>query len=95
VRTVISPNSGTGDSPSVIAFLLTRSFAMRTPGPTTRSTLALFQFLFRSPNATGSRHLLFGVFHPTDEFVAGEGRDVLPRVHRHRIGDECLSQVTR
>src|SRR5580692_8652385 len=71
------------------------SLAMRTPGPTTWATLALLQFFLGASNTTLSRHLLFGVLHPTDELVARQWRDVHPRVHRRSIGDERLTQVRR
>jgi hypothetical protein len=56
------------------------ALAVATPRPTTRSTLAFFELLSSSTNATFSRLHQLGVFDPANELVASQRCDVLPGV---------------
>ena len=62
--------------------LFTGALAVFAPRPATRSTLAGFEFFLRAANAALSGLLLLGIFDPTDELVASQWRDVLPRFER-------------
>jgi len=68
---------------------------MFAPGPATRPALPFFELLLRSTNSADSRHVLFGVLHPADEFVARQNGDVLPRGERRRVGDQRRAKVRR
>src|SRR5438094_1209084 len=67
--------------------------AVLAPGPAAGPALAFLQLLLGPPNAALSRGLLLGILDPADELVAGQGRDVLPRVECRGVGDQRLPQV--
>jgi hypothetical protein len=51
---------------------------MRTAEPATGATFAFKQFLTASTNASRPGLYLLGIFDPTDELIAGKGRNVFP-----------------
>ncbi len=61
--------------------------AVFAPRPTAGPALTFLQFLLGPPNAALSGSRLFRILDPTDELVAGQGRDVSPRVERRGVGD--------
>jgi hypothetical protein len=63
--------------------------------PTARSALAFLELLPCTPNAAFTGCLLLGILDPTDELIAGQGRDVLPRIECRGVGDQRLTQVRR
>src|ERR1700761_7215981 len=71
------------------------ALAMLAARPATGPALALFQLLLGAANATLSSHVLLGILDPADEFVARQGRDVLPRSQHLGVGDQRLAQVCR
>jgi hypothetical protein len=74
--------------------LATSALAVITTGPTTGSTLTLFQLLFRPADAARSGGRLFGVLDPTDEFITRERCDILPRLKGPGVGDQFAAQVS-
>src|SRR5690349_7129020 len=68
---------------------------MGTAGPAAWPAHAVFELLLGPADATVPRLLLLRILDPTDELVAGERSDVLPRVERRGIGNQCAPQVTR
>jgi hypothetical protein len=63
------------------------------PRPAAGPALAFLQFLLRSPNAPRPGSVLLGILDPTDELVAGQGRDVLPGIERRSVGDQRRTEV--
>ena len=70
-----------------------RAFTVLAAGPAAGSTLAFFEFFLGATDTTFSSRELFGILDPADEFVASQGRDVIPRRQRTGIGRQCPSQV--
>jgi hypothetical protein len=62
--------------------------------PAARSALTILQLLPRAANAALSGGVLLGIFDPTDELVAGERCDVVPRSEGRGVGDECFAKVS-
>lgn len=73
--------------------LFAGALAMLTSGPAARSALAFFELFLSTPNAPLPSDLLFGIFHPTDELVAPQRRDVLPQRQRRGIRDQRRAQI--
>ena len=69
--------------------------AVFAPWPAAWSPLPFLELLLGAADPSFSGRLLLGILDPADEFVAGERRDVLPRVERFRVGDQRLAQVSR
>ncbi len=63
--------------------------------PAAGSPFAFLEFLGHPTNATFSGRDLFGVLDPADELIAGERRDVFPRVERDVVVDQRFTQVSR
>jgi hypothetical protein len=88
-------------APAVVALpreidrLSAGALAVLAPWPAARSTLTLLQFLLGPANPTLSGHRLLGILDPTDEFVAGKRRDVLPRIECGGVGHQRFAQVNR
>src|SRR4051794_18732809 len=74
--------------------LLAGALAVCAPGPAAGSTLAFFELLLGPANTARPGRLLLGILDPADELVAGQRRDVLPRIEYRAIGDERLAQVS-
>lgn len=68
---------------------------MLAAGPAAGPTHAFLELLLRTPDAALSGLLLFRVFDPTDELVAGERRDVVPRSERNGVSAKRLLKVDR
>src|ERR1700753_1543307 len=69
------------------------ALAMSAPRPATGPAQAFFQLLLGPADATLSSHVLLGILDPTDELVARQGRDVLPRSERLRVIDQLCPQI--
>lgn len=69
------------------------AFAMLAPWPAAGTPLALFQLLPGAADPPLTSRLLLGVFHPTDEFVAGQRCDVVPSVESDVTRDQRRTQV--
>src|SRR5215471_4152262 len=69
------------------------SLAVLASRPAARPALTFFQLLLGPADAPCSGRLLLGVLDPADELVSRQRRDVLPRIERGRIADECGAQV--
>ncbi len=74
-------------------FLLPRAFAVRAAWPAAWPALSFFQLFFGSADTARSGGVLFGVFHPTDELIARQRRDIPPTFENRRRGEQDLSQV--
>jgi hypothetical protein len=74
--------------------LSARALAVLAPWPAAGPALAFLQLLLGPPNAAFSGHLLLGILDPADELVAGQRRDVLPRIECRGVGDQRLAQVS-
>lgn len=57
--------------------------------------MSLFQFLLGPANTALSGLGLLGILDPADEFVARQGRDVVPRREGCGVGNQGRSQVGR
>jgi hypothetical protein len=66
---------------------------MCAPRPAAGPTLALLKLLPGTANTAFSGLVLLGVLDPADELVAGQSRDVLPRIECERVGHQRLPQV--
>lgn len=77
-----------------LASLAPRALPVFASGPATGSTLAFLQLFLGPADAAFSGAFLLGVLNPTDELISGKGRDVLPRVECHVVGDQGLAKVT-
>src|SRR5438067_698894 len=64
------------------------ALAVRTPRPTAGPALAFLQFLPGPPDAALSGRRLLRILDPADEFVARQGRDVLPGIECRGVGDQ-------
>ena len=84
-----------GPARALPADRLAGSLAVRAPGPTARPTLAFLQLFLGAANATFPSLLLLGVLNPADELVAGQRRDVHPRLERGGVGDQHDPQIRR
>ena len=73
--------------------LLAGALAVLASRPATRSALALLQLFPGPTDAALAGLLLFGVFDPTDELVAGQGRDVAPGIKCRGIGAKGGAQI--
>lgn len=62
-------------------------------GPTARATLTLFEFFLRPTNPSLTGDVLFRVVHPTDELIASERCDVLPRIKCMSVGNQGTAQI--
>ena len=71
----------------------TGALAVFASGPAARPALPLLEFFLGPANASLSRRRLLRVFYPTDELVAGEGRDVIPRVECGPVPNERGAEV--
>src|ERR1700730_14123843 len=69
------------------------ALAMLAAWPAAGPTLAFLQLLLGPANASFSGHLLLGILDPADELVAGQGRDVVPRIESRGVSDQGLAQV--
>jgi hypothetical protein len=67
--------------------------AVLAPRPAAGPALAFLQLLLGPPNAALSGPVLLGILDPADELVAGQGRDVLPRIECRSARDQRLAQV--
>jgi hypothetical protein len=63
--------------------------------PTTRTALTVFELFLRAPDSSLSRDVLLRIVHPADELIAGQGRDVLPRIQCRSVDQQRTSQVGR
>src|SRR3954447_23834722 len=72
---------------------MTRALAVLAPRPAAGPALPFLELLLGPANAALSRLLLLRVLDPADELVAGQRRDVVPRVERVRIGGQRVTQV--
>ncbi len=63
--------------------------------PATGAAHPLLELLLGATDSALARLLLLRIFHPTDELVTGQRRDVLPDIERHLITEERSSQVDR
>ncbi len=75
--------------------LMSGTFAVPTPRPTTGPALAICQFLAGPTYASFAGHQLLRILHPTNELIAGKRCDVPPRIERRGIGHQHLTQVPR
>lgn len=66
---------------------------MPAPGPAAGTPLAFFQLLLGPADAPLSGRRLLGVLDPTDELVARQRRDVIPRSQSRGVGDQRVTQV--
>src|SRR5205814_666418 len=64
------------------------ALAVLAPRPAAGPALAFLQLLLGPANAALSGHLLLGIRDPADELVAGQRRDVLPRIECRGVGDQ-------
>jgi hypothetical protein len=78
---------------AIVELLAAGLLSVRTPGPAARSAHALFEFLAGATNAPLAGDRFLGVFDPTDELVASEGRDVVPGHRRGLARRQSLSQI--
>jgi hypothetical protein len=69
------------------------AFAVLAPRPAAGSTLAFLQLLLSPANAALSGQLLLGLLDPADELVAGQRRDVVPRIKSDGVGRQRLPHV--
>jgi hypothetical protein len=63
--------------------------------PTAGTPHTLFQLLLGPANTAFSRLLLLGILDPTDELVAGQRRDVLPRIQCSVVSNQRLTEIAR
>jgi len=68
---------------------------MLASGPAAGSTLAFFELFFGPTDATFPGRPLLRILHPADEFVAGQGCDVVPGIKSDGVGDQRCAQVPR
>ena len=61
--------------------------------PAARAALTFFEFLLGPSNAAITSDLLLGILDPADELVAGQRRDVVPRIERHGVPEESVAQI--
>jgi hypothetical protein len=66
---------------------------MLAPRPAAGPALAFFELLLGPVNAALPGLLLLGILDPADEFVARQGRDVLPGSQCRGVGGQRLAQV--
>src|SRR5580693_2905047 len=66
---------------------------MFAPRPAAGPALAFFELLLGPANAALPGLLLLGILDPADEFVARQGRDVLPGSQCRGVGGQRLAQV--
>jgi hypothetical protein len=66
---------------------------MRTARPTTGSPLSLSEAGTAPFDPASSCLCLFGRLDPANPFIARQRRNVLPRLQRFCVGDQCLFQV--
>jgi hypothetical protein len=88
-----APPAGPGDGRLLRRPLPAGAFAVLAPRPAAGPALAFLELLLGPANPALSGHLLLGIFDPANELVAGQGRDVLPRVECRGVGDQRLAQV--
>jgi hypothetical protein len=70
-----------------------RAVAVVAPRPAAGPALSFLELLLGPPNAALAGRLLLGILDPADEFVAGQGRDVLPGIERGGVGGQRLTEV--
>lgn len=68
----------------VVCLFRTGALAVGASRPAAGAALTLFEFFLQEANAALPGAVVFGVFHPADELVAGQRGDVVP-------GGECCS----
>ena len=66
---------------------------MLASGPAARPTLSFFELFHGPADATFPGRPLLRIFHPADEFVAGQGCDVIPGIKSDGVGDQRRAQV--
>ena len=66
---------------------------MRTARPTTRSSLSVSEAGTAPFDPMSPCYSLLGRLDPANPFIAGQRRDVLPRLQRFCVGGKCLFQV--
>src|SRR5690349_2178068 len=92
-RVATSKPSRSGLSVGVRRRLPAGALAVLAPWPAAGPPLALLQLLLGAPDAALPGRLLLSVLHPADELVAGQGRDVLPRLECRGVGHQRFTQV--
>ena len=71
------------------------ALAVFAPRPAAGPTLAFLELFLGSANSALSGHLLLGTLDPADELIAGQRRDVRPRIECRGVGDQRLAEVYR
>jgi hypothetical protein len=73
--------------------LFPRVFAVHAARPTTRTANTFCEFLVRSLDAPCTGFNQFCTDDPTNPFVAGKGRNIIPGSQSLRVSQECFSQI--
>jgi hypothetical protein len=63
--------------------------------PTAGTPHTFFQLLLGPANTAFARLFLLGILYPTDELVAGQGCDVLPRIQCGVVSNQRLAEIAR